>query len=81
MKETTVEDLQTASEVPEVIQLNIGMKGGLYTYRLVKPEQTRKRRVPMLKKPEPNSSVQKRSIVDWIIDKLFGRPATLHSAT
>ena len=80
-KETTVEDLQTASEVPEVIHLNIGMKGELHTYRLVKPKQTRKRRLPTLKKPEPNSNVQKRTIVDWIIGKLFGRPATLHAAS
>ena len=81
-KETTVEDLQTASEAPEVIHLNIGMRGELHTYRLMKPKQAKKRgRPPTLKKLEPSSYVQKYTLVDWIIDKLFGRPATLHAAS
>ena len=79
-KETTVEDLQTASEAPEVIHLNIGMRGELHTYVLVKPKRKKRGRPPTLKPQPLNHSVQKRTIVDRILDKVFSRPATLHSA-
>ena len=39
--ETTNAELQCATTVPEVVHLNIGMKGVLHTYKLVTPKRKR----------------------------------------
>jgi len=48
-KETTFVELQCADAPPEVIHLNIGMKGELHTYHLAAKRQKRGR--PVKKSP------------------------------
>ena len=42
-KETQIDELRTLNSPPEVLHLNIGMKGKLHTYMLVQQKAKRKK--------------------------------------
>ncbi len=51
-KETLPDELRTLTAAPDVMYLDIGMKGQLYEYRLVQPSAKRKK----ASKPKPSTN-------------------------